>query len=74
MATGLSLTSHPGPTPSAPLQGSNGSNGSMAPNGSVASGPTRMVDHLGITMTMLDVVHDVPDLGGSTMILAQVDH
>jgi hypothetical protein len=29
-----------------------------------------MVDHLGIGMTMLDVVHDVPDLGGSTVILA----
>lgn len=30
-----------------------------------------MVDHLGIGMTMLDVVHDVPDLGGSTAILAK---
>lgn len=29
-----------------------------------------MADHLGIGMTMLDVVHDVPDLGGSTVILA----
>ena len=30
-----------------------------------------MVDHLGMGMTMLDVVHDVPDLGGSTMTLAK---
>jgi hypothetical protein len=32
-----------------------------------------MGDHLGISMTMLDVVHDVPDLGGcgSTTILTR---
>jgi hypothetical protein len=32
-----------------------------------------MVDHLGISMTMLDVLLDVPDLGGcgSTKILAR---
>lgn len=30
-----------------------------------------MVDHLGIGMTMLDMVHDVPELGGPTVILAK---